>query len=110
VPSLWKLGWVAGVVSVLVAVAGCRATQREIVVFFGPDAPQTQHENALHACTGVAKNTSPEPITPSTHRVARTSDVRFRIDRANDHDIAQLEICLQRQPGVVGVQDTMDTT
>ena len=53
---------------------------------------------------------SPEPITPGTHRVAPTSDVRFRIDSANDHDIAELEKCLTKQPGVIGVQDTMDTT
>jgi hypothetical protein len=42
--------------------------------------------------------------------VAPTSDVRFRIDRADDRDIARLEVCLQKQPGVIGVQDTMDTT
>jgi hypothetical protein len=64
----------------------------------------------LRACTGVAKNTSPEPITAGTHRVAPTSDVRFRIDNANDREIAQLETCLTKQAGVIGVQDTMDTT
>jgi hypothetical protein len=94
----------------LAGATGCKAAQREIVVFFAADAPQSQHESALQACTGAAPHTSPEPITPGTHRVARTSDVRFRIDTANDHDIAQLEKCLQRQPGVIGVQDTMDTT
>ena len=105
-------GWVAPVVLVAVAAttAGCKGTQREVVVFFAADAPQRQHEDALRACTGVAPNTAPEPITPGTHRVAPTSDVRFRIDKADDHDIAALEKCLTNQPGVVGVQDTMDTT
>jgi hypothetical protein len=95
---------------VALAVSGCKGTQREVIVFFASDATQTQHEDALRACTGAAKNTSPEPIQPGTHRVAPTSDVRFRIDKANDHDIAQLEMCLTKQPGVIGVQDTMDTT
>ncbi|MDQ1698794.1 MAG: hypothetical protein QOG34_657 [Frankiaceae bacterium] len=93
-----------------VALTACKGTQREVIVFFAADAPQTQHEDALRACTGVANHTSPEPIEPGTHRVAATSDVRFRIDKANDHDIAQLEKCLSKQPGVIGVQDTMDTT
>jgi hypothetical protein len=101
---------VATVVAVAFGTSGCKGTQREIIVFFGPDASQSQHEAALRACTGVAKNTSPEPIAAGTHRVAPTSDVRFRIDKANDRDIAQLESCLTKQPGVVGVQDTMDTT
>jgi hypothetical protein len=35
--------------------------------------------------------------------------VRFRIDHADDKDIALLTECLSRQPGVVGV-DTPDLT
>jgi hypothetical protein len=95
---------------VLAGVTGCKGTQREVIVFFAANAPQSEHEAALHACTGVAKHTSPEPITPGTHRVAPRSDVRFRIDDADDRDIAELEKCLTKQPGVIGVQDTMDTT
>jgi hypothetical protein len=94
----------------MAVVSGCNGTQREVIVFFASDAPQSQHEDALRTCTGVAKHTSPEPITAGTHRVAPTSDVRFRIDSANDHDIAELEKCLTKQPGVIGVQDTMDNT
>ena len=108
-----SFGWVgsaATAVAVLAGISGCKGTQREVIVFFASDAPQSDHENALSACTGVAKHTSPEPISPGTHRVAPTSDVRFRIDNANDRDIAQLEKCLSKQPGVIGVQDTMDTT
>jgi hypothetical protein len=99
-----------GLPLVLLTLAGCRGTQRELVVFFATNAPQSQHESALRACTGTAPHTSPEPIEPGTHRVSRTSDVRFRIDSANDHDLAALERCLQTQPGVIGVQDTLDTT
>jgi len=94
----------------LAGVSGCKGAQREVIVFFAADSTQSEHEAALHACTGVARHTSPEPIAAGTHRVAPTSDVRFRIDKANDHDIAELEKCLSKQPGVIGVQDTMDTT
>lgn len=107
--SRW-VGSVATAVVLPLALTGCKGTQREVIVFFAADAPQSDHENALRACTGVAKHTSPEPISPGTHRVAPTSDVRFRIDNADDRDIALLETCLTKQPGVVGVQDTMDTT
>jgi hypothetical protein len=107
--SAWA-GSAATVVAVLAGATGCKGTQREVIVYFAADAPQRQHEDALRACTGAAPHTSPEPITAGTHRVAPQSDVRFRIDGANDHDIAQLEKCLTKQPGVIGVQDTMDTT
>lgn len=107
--SAW-VGWVATALVLTAAATGCKGAQREVIVFFATDASQSQHEAALRACTGAAPHTSPEPITAGTHRVAPTSDVRFRIDKANDHDIAQLEKCLTAQPGVIGVQDTMDTT
>ena len=100
--------WVAGFVAaaLTVVLAGCNATKRELVVVFSSDATAAMHADALRACTGAAPHTSPEPVVASTARVGRQSDVRFRIDSANDHDIAQLETCLQRQPGVIGVQDT----
>jgi hypothetical protein len=104
------IGLGLAVVAGSAGLTGCKGTTREVVVFFTADATQAQHESAMRKCTGVAPHTSPEPISPGTHRVAPTSDVRFRIDTANDHDIARLESCLTRQPGVVGVQDTMDTT
>lgn len=104
------VGLAATAVVLAAGASGCKGTRREVIVFFASDAPQSDHDNALRACTGAAKNTSPEPITPGTHRVAPSSDVRFRIDDANDHDIAELEKCLTKQPGVIGVQDTMDTT
>jgi hypothetical protein len=104
------VGLVVTTVASLAGATGCKGAQREVIVFFAADSSQAQHEAALHACTGVANHTSPEPIAAGTHRVAPTSDVRFRIDKADDRDIAQLEKCLTNQPGVIGVQDTMDTT
>lgn len=91
----------------LVAVGGCKnAYRRELVVVFAPDATPAMHAAALKACTGAAPNTSPEPIVASSFAASRLSDVRFRIDHANDREIAQLETCLGKQPGVKGFQDT----
>src|SRR4051812_30370185 len=90
------VGIVAPCVSLLAAV-GCNSealTRRELVVHFEPGASSDQHRQALEACTGVAPNTSPEPIVHNSYASSRVSDVRFRIDHANDHDIAQLQTCL----------------
>src|SRR3954451_8035682 len=102
---------VLAVVSALGA-AGCNASlsRRELVVHFEPTATGAQHQQALQACTGVAPHTSPEPIAHSSFASSRVNDVRFRIDKANDHDIAQLQTCLSQQPGVVGTEDTAGYT
>jgi hypothetical protein len=42
----------------------------------------------------------------STH----IDDIRFRVDKADDHDLNQLYNCLRVQPGVIGVSDPMDMT
>jgi hypothetical protein len=90
------------------AVAGCgpNAYRRELVVVFAASATPEQHAAALENCTGVAPNTSPEPIVHSSFASSRVYDVRFRIDHASDRDVAQLQACLAKQPGVVGTQDT----
>lgn len=95
----------------LLSVAGCKnAYRRELVVVFTPEATAEMHAAALRACTGAAPHASPEPIVRSTFAASRISDVRFRIDHANDHDIAQLETCLGKQPGVRGFQDSAANT
>lgn len=88
---------------------GCNATRRELTVVFTPGTSNDQRAAALRACTGAAPHTSPEPIpTPTGQRgIERTGSlVRFRIDAANDQNIARLEECLQKQPGVQGFQDS----
>jgi hypothetical protein len=111
-PRLIAVPFVVTLAGCLVGgLTGCNSvalSRRELVVVFQSSATDAQHAAALQACTGVAARTSPEPILPSTHRVARTADVRFRIDHADDRDIAQLEACLGRQPGVLGFQDSND--
>lgn len=89
--------------------SGCNGTRRELTVVFTPGTTADQRAAVQRACAGAAPHTSPEPIpTPSGRRGIERSGslVRFRIDSANDRDIARLEECLQKQPGVQGFQDS----
>jgi hypothetical protein len=100
---------VATVVATSLLACGCNATRRELTVVFAPGTSNDLRAAALRACTGAAPHTSPEPIpTPTgTRGIERTGSlVRFRIDAANDQDIARLEECLQKQDGVQGFQDS----
>lgn len=94
----------------VLAVSGCNAnlSKREIVVHFTPQATDAQHRAAREACTGVAPHTTPEPIVHNQYPTSRITDIRFRVDKANDNDLAKLYNCLGKQPGVVGVSDPMD--
>lgn len=85
-------------------------SKREVVVHFTLAATPAQHRAALLACTGAAPHTSPEPIVHDRYASSRVADVRFRVDKASDHDLAQLYNCLSRQPGVLGVSDPQDMT
>ena len=100
---------VAAVVGAAVALTGCSGAKRELTVVFTAGTTAEQRAAASQACGGAAPHTSPEPIpTPSgTRGIERSGSlVRFRIDSASDRDIARLEDCLQKQPGVKGFQDS----
>jgi hypothetical protein len=104
---------IAGVIAVATLLSACNGSisKRELVVHFDPTASPEDHRAARDACAGAAPRTSPEPIVHNDkYPTTRISDVRFRIDHANDKDIAQLESCLARQPGVVGFEDTAALT
>jgi hypothetical protein len=97
---------------VMVALGGCNdsaLTKTEMVVYFYQNAPESEHVAALHACSHVSPEVVPEPITKSTLPSDAVGDVRFRIDHANDRELALLTECLNKQPGVQGV-DTPDLT
>ena len=81
---------------------GAALRQREAVVYFANDATLAQHEAARTACTGYP-NATPEPVPSSRYKSDQVADVRFRIDNASDADLAKLFGCLQKQPGVIGV-------
>ena len=98
--------------ALILLLTGCNASlnKREIVVQFSSDAPAAQHTAARDACATATPKASPEPIVHNKYATTRIADVRFRVDKANDHDLAQLYKCLSRQPGVIGVSDPMDMT
>jgi len=109
VTSRYALGLGAALIIVL---TGCNASlsKREIVVQFEPTASEAQHAAAREACAAATPKASPEPIVHNKFATTRIDDVRFRVDKANDHDLAQLYNCLSHQPGVLGVSDPMDMT
>jgi hypothetical protein len=96
----------------LAGAAGCNdaaLTKTELVVYFNQNAPLSDHTAALKACGHVTPETIPEPIVKSRFASDAVGDVRFRIDHANDKELAELTECLNKQPGVAGV-DTPDLT
>lgn len=98
-----------GVLALAMALGGCNATKRELTVVFDAGTTDAQRVAALQACTATAPHATPEPVITPTPRAAgplRHVNVTFRIDAANDRDLARLEACLQRQPGVRGFQDS----
>lgn len=98
--------------ALIILLSGCNASlsKREIVVQFSSSATAAQHAAARAACSGATPKASAEPIIHNKYATTRIADVRFRVDKANDHDLAQLYRCLSKQPGVVGVSDPMDMT
>jgi len=95
-----------------VVLSGCNAnlSKREIVVHFDPSASSAQHAAARTACANAAPHASPEPIVHTSYISTHISDIRFRVDKADDRDLNILFNCLRQQPGVIGVSDPMDMT
>lgn len=91
--------------ALLGGLVGCGkyTAQREVVVTFKPRATQAEHDAARAACTGVVARSTPVPKPTSTLRSVQLHDVRFRVDSANDGELAQLYECLRHQPGVLGI-------
>jgi hypothetical protein len=96
---------VALLVAAAAVVSGCNSsalTKREVVVYFTPNAPISDHAAALKACAHATPEATPEPIVKSNLVSDSVGDVRFRVDQANDKALAILTECLNRQPGVEG--------
>lgn len=100
-----RLTAVAGVAVAVAVLSGCNSsalTKREVVVYFAPNAPVSDHAAALKACAHATPEAIPEPIVKSTLVSDSVGDVRFRVDHADDKALAILTECLNRQPGVEG--------
>ncbi|BEP15687.1 hypothetical protein acdb102_39980 [Acidothermaceae bacterium B102] len=85
--------------SLLGGLTGCKygdaLSKREVVVLFKPGATQAQHRLLLASCSDVA-NAIPEPMGTGTMVSELASNVRFRVDKASDAELAQLTECFQK--------------
>ena len=96
------------------ALAGCSQFdkalgQREAVVTFRPGTPVSQRLAVRSTCAKVHAVTAP-PLPSDLSSPYALQQLIFRIDRASDTDVARLETCLEKFPGVAGVtlQDSSD--
>ncbi|HVW80316.1 MAG TPA: hypothetical protein VHB69_05180 [Mycobacteriales bacterium] len=107
-----RLAVTALAVGLALVLSGCNTsalTKRELVFYFSPNATQAEHKAALTACSNVTPAAVPEPFDTSGPTADLVGDVRFRIDHADDKQIAEVEDCMDKQPGIAGV-DIPDLT
>jgi hypothetical protein len=110
-----RIAGVALVLAAAVALAGCAQFgkalgQREAIVTFRAGTPVSQRLSVRSTCARVHAVTAP-PLPSDLSSPYALQQLIFRIDRASDADVARLETCLGRFPGVAGVtlQDTSDS-
>ena len=96
------------------ALAGCSQFdkalgQREAVVTFRSGTPVSQRLAVRSTCAKVHAVTAP-PLPSDLSAPYALQQLTFRIDHASDADVARLETCLEKFPGVAGVtlQDSSD--
>jgi hypothetical protein len=81
--------------------------QREAIVTFQQGTPKSVRLEVRAACSHVPRAV-PEPL-PTDHKLSDyDNDVRYRIDKASDAELAQLENCLSKFPAVRGVETPQD--
>jgi hypothetical protein len=83
--------------------------QRQAIVSFLPGTPVSQRLAARSTCAKVPAVTA-QPLPPDVNAPYALQQVIFQITHASDAEIAQLETCLAKFPGVAGVtlQDSSD--
>jgi hypothetical protein len=83
--------------------------QRQAVVSFRVGTPVFQKLIVRATCAKVPAVT-PQPLPSNLSSRYALQQLTFRVDKASDADVAQLEKCLARFPAVVGVvlQDASD--
>jgi hypothetical protein len=104
-------GLAAGVSAALLglSVAGCGSSfnnafgQREAVVQFRPQTPDTVERQVRAACSHIPSAT-PEPIPAKQLATDIPYEVRYQVSGASDADLARLQQCLQRFHAVVGIE------
>lgn len=76
--------------------------QREIVVIFKNGTPYRARA-AVQADCESPPAVRAEPMGKRGRKYARLNDVRYRVDKASDGQIAQASECLKKHSSVVGV-------
>jgi hypothetical protein len=94
-------------ITALVALAGCSQFnaalgQRQAVVSFRDGTPVSQKLIVRATCAKVPAVTAQPLPSDLTSRYA-LQQLTYRVDKASDADVAQLEKCLEKFPAVVGV-------
>jgi len=81
--------------------------QREAIVTFQQGTPKSVRLAVRAACSHVPQ-AIPEPLPTDNKLSDYVNDVRYRIDKVSDAELAQLENCLSRFPSVRGVETPQD--
>lgn len=104
----------ASMALVVAALAGCSQFdaalgQRQAIVTFRAGTPVSQRLAARSTCAKVPAVT-PQPLPSDLGSPYALQQLTFRIDHATDADVARLETCLAKFPGVAGItlQDSSD--
>jgi hypothetical protein len=88
---------------------GCKYSaalgKREWVVIFKPGATQDQHKLVLASCSDIP-HVAAEPMGDGKLVSELASNVRFRVDKATDADLAKLSVCFEQFPFVKSFDPT----
>lgn len=98
----------AAVLALALAGAGCASFdatfgQREAVVQFQPQTTNAVRLKVRAACSHLSHAT-PEPLPTGQPAAGQSYDVRYRVDKASDGDLARLQQCLQKFRSVAGIE------
>lgn len=108
-----KIVNIALTLAAVLGLAGCKYSdaldKREAVVIFKPGATQAQHRLVLASCSDVPDAVA-EPMGNGTLVAELANNVRFRIDRISDANLAKLALCFGRFPQFVKSWDIPDTS
>ena len=109
-----RIGLVVGLAGLTLAASGCASAlrNRDLTVIFKTGTTNSQLAAASKACAHVTPQITPDPIPtpagPAANLAGNKDEIRFHVGGADDRAIAQLTDCLDKQPGVLGVQPPDD--
>jgi hypothetical protein len=113
-PRARRLTATGAAIAVVAVLSGCAQFnaalgQREAVVSFRDGTPVSQKLVVRTTCAKVPAVTE-QPLPPDLKSRYALQQLTYRIDKASDADVAQLEKCLGKFPAVTGInlQDSSD--